>query len=182
MNNQVPAFSFQPLSFQQQPFNNQEQKNMFNFGQQSNKTPIQPLFNFSQPMNNTSQNQPMNSIQSMNDFTSQQQDPLDDLTNAFSKMNIAGGCFSEIFLHFFKTQPNTMVNFIPSQYVKILEGTTKFNSKYERDFVKQVQLYNAMPYGKYLIECKKENSSNIFEFYNCTYHIRFVTKNNITAK
>lgn len=110
------------------------------------------------------------------DSTQESKDPLDDLSNAFSKMNIAGGYFSEVFLHFFKTQPNTMINFNPTQHIKWLEGITKFNSKYEQDFIKQIQMYNALPYSKHIIEYKKENNPNMFDFYNCTYRVRFTSK------
>lgn len=102
-------------------------------------------------------------------------DSLDDLSNAFSKMNIAGGSFSEIFLYFFKTQPNTLINFIPTKYIKCIEGSTKFNSKYEQEFIKQIYSYNTIHNGKYFIEYKKEKN-NQFDFYNCNYTIRFVLK------
>ncbi len=107
---------------------------------------------------------------------------IDDLTNAFAKMNLADGSFSEIFLYMFKTQPNTIINFIPTHHTESIEGTTTFNIKYEEDFLKQVQQYNSLPYGKYIIGYRKENTSNVYSFYNCTYTIKFTTKNPRTMK
>ena len=190
MNNQtIPQFSFAPHVAMQNV--TPDVKNQFSFGtnpscaQTVNPMNVQHTSANAYNQQNTQNlgNQHTYNQQNLNNqhtYNQQklnnQQDPLSDLTDAFSKMNIAGGCFSEIFLHFFKTQPNTMINFQPVQYIKTLEGSTKFNSKYEPDFIKQVHMYNSMPCGKYIIEFKKD-LTNLFDFYNCVYQIKFTTKN-----
>jgi hypothetical protein len=98
----------------------------------------------------------------------------DDVCSQFEKLNISGGNFSEVFHYMYKTQPNTMINFTPTAQIKILDGTTKFNNKYEADFLKQVEQYNSMPFAKNKLEIKKDTSTG--NFYDCTYLIRMTKK------
>jgi hypothetical protein len=99
---------------------------------------------------------------------------LDQLITKFSQMNIDRGTFSEVFHFMYASSPNTIINYKPVSIQRVLQGTTKFNSKYEQDFFKQVTMYNQLSYGKFTIEYKKEASQSTY--YDCVYHLQFSSK------
>ncbi len=105
----------------------------------------------------------------------QEQADMKDLQDKFANINIDKGAFSEMFHFMYATQPNTVINFKPAGIQKTLYGSTKFNSKYEQDFFKQVATYNKMPFGKYLISYKKDMVQS--NYYDCSYQLIVTTKN-----
>ncbi len=114
-------------------------------------------------------------VQSIQQTPEQEQADMKDLQDKFANINIDKGAFSEMFHFMYATQPNTVINFKPAGIQKTLYGSTKFNSKYEQDFFKQVATYNKMPFGKYLISYKKDMVQS--NYYDCSYQLIVTTKN-----
>lgn len=118
-------------------------------------------------------NQP--NVQPNQQTPEQEQADMKDLQDKFANINIDKGAFSEMFHFMYATQPNTVINFKPTGIQKTLYGSTKFNSKYEQDFFRQVATYNKMPFGKYLISYKKDMVQS--NYYDCSYQLMITTKN-----
>lgn len=99
----------------------------------------------------------------------------ENIKNHFNKVNTCGGHFAEAFHYLLTVTPDAIRSYQPTKYIRILQGSTKFEARHEQNFIEKIRQYNSLSCAKFNIGYKKDLLNS--NAYTVSYELQFSGKN-----